>query len=280
VLCASSMLPWASLRALPASEYPSGLDHQLHQPQVFAACSADGMEGGCGGNGGSSALGAVGSASLLVVSETFGACDSSVSPSEETLTFVMDVGSAFPLLDLRLVRNLVGASSFGFFASSPGSSPVAPPLTPMLSLAVLTIAGALERQLPDPLSHLFFGVWVPVVVGVDAPSEAVVEVDEARELLDSALGGASPSLGTVDAVVLSAMPASGGGTSGPVPVPPAGAWGFGFDFLRGLIRARKERSGTGERASILCRSARSVCKIRSVPPGPSWTGWLLVGHQP
>jgi hypothetical protein len=190
-----------------------------------------------------------------VVSAALGACGSSVSPSEETLTFVIDVGSALPLLDLRVVRNLVGASSFGFFAFSPGSSPVDFLLTLMLSLAVLTMAGALERQLPDPLSHRFFGVWVPVVVGVDAPSDAVLVVDDARELFDSALGGASPSLGTVDAVVLSAMPASAGGTSGPVP--PAGAWEFGFDFLRGLIRAGRE-GGERTRGPLYCVAARAV----------------------
>jgi hypothetical protein len=253
------MLPCASLLALLASRYPSGLDHQLRQPHVFAACSADSVEGGCGGNGGSSTLGIGGSGSA------FGAGGSSVSPSEETFTFVIEVGSAFPLLDLRLVRNLVGASSLGFFASSPGSSPVAPPLTPMLSFAVFTMAGALDRQLPDPLSHLFFGVWVPVVVGVDAPSDAVV-VDDARELSESAFCGASASLGTVDAVVL----ASGCGTSA-VSAPAAGAWEFGFDFLRGLIRAggvkeRRRRNGLYASACALHVSFRARAGLAACWP--------------
>ena len=65
------------------------------------------------------------------------------------------------LLDLRLVRNFAGDWSFGFFSSWLGSSEAAPPLTltPMLWLAVLTVAEALDRQLP-PLNHLLLGLWL------------------------------------------------------------------------------------------------------------------------
>jgi hypothetical protein len=146
------------------------------------------------------------------------------------------------LLDLRLVRNLVGESSLGFFASSPGSSAVAPPLTPILSVAVFTIAGAFERQLPDPLSHFFpFGVWVPVVLGVDAPFEEADE-ESANDGFDGAFCRTSPLLGVWDVEVSAALLSDG--TAGPVPVllASAGAWAFGFGFLRGLIRAGSEKT--------------------------------------
>lgn len=84
-----------------------------------------------------------------------------------------------PLLDLRLVRNLVGPSAFAFFASSLGSSDVAPPATPILSFAVLTMAGAFERQLPVPPSHLrvafLFGGSSPGAAGVGGPLGARAE---------------------------------------------------------------------------------------------------------
>jgi hypothetical protein len=60
------------------------------------------------------------------------------------------------LLDLRLVKNFAGESSRAvLLASSAGRALVAPPLTltPMLSVAVRTTAGAFARQLPVPLSH-------------------------------------------------------------------------------------------------------------------------------
>lgn len=236
MLCASSMLPCASLLALPASEYPSGLDHQLRQPQVLAAWSLACIGGGCGGNGGSLILGMAVSSSSLAGVGSFG---SSVRPSEPTLTFVIEVGSALPLLDLRLVRNLVGESSLGFLASSPGSSLVAPPFTPMLSFAVLTTAGAFIRQLPDPPSHFFpRGVWLPVVVGVDAPSEVVV--DSARDLFDGAFCTSSPSPGVVEVFVL-VVPASGGSSRPVLLLLTTGASVFGFDFLRGFMRAGSEK---------------------------------------
>jgi hypothetical protein len=198
--------------------------------------------GGCGGNGGSLTLGVVDSGSSLALSGGLGGLVSSVRPSEETLTFVIEVGRASLLLDLRLVRNLVGESSFGFFTFAPGSSPVAPPLTPMLSVAVFTIAGALERQLPDPPSHFLpFGVCVPVVVGVEAPSDEDAAVDSASDVFEGAFCSTWLLLGVVEADgVVSAMLASGG-TSAPVLLlPPAGAWGFSFDFLRGFIWAGME----------------------------------------
>jgi hypothetical protein len=103
----------------------------------------------------------------------------------------------------------------------------------MLSVAVLTTAGAFERQLPEPLSHFFpFGVWVPEAVGVDALFELAVE--SAKDLLGALFGRRSLPLGVVEVVF--ALLASGG-TCAPVLSPSAGAWGFGLDFLRGFIRA-------------------------------------------
>jgi len=190
----------------------------VRQPHVFDGSVGE-IAAGVGGNGGSSTIG-VGAA---------GALASSVKPSDDTLILVMDVGSASPLLDLRLVRNLVGESSFGFFAS-PGSSAVAPPLTPMLSFAVSTSAGALDRQLPVPFSHFFpRGVCVPEVFSVVAP---FVDVDSAIELLEDASGSISLLLGVLGALLSC-------GASGPVPS--AGACEFGFDFLRGFIRAGRVR---------------------------------------
>jgi hypothetical protein len=234
------MLPWASLLALLASEYPSGLDHQLRHAQVFAAWSAGSFEVGCGGSGGSSSLGAVDSVPSLAVSVALAGSASSVRPSEETLTLVVEVGSALPLLDLRLVRNLVGESSLGFFASSPGTSPVAPPLTPITSVAVFTIAGAFDRQLPDPLSHFFpFGVWAPVLLGVDAPGEA--DVDAANDAFDGAFCSTPLSLGVWDVVVSAALFSDAAAEPVPVLLASAGACEFGFAFLRGLIRAGSEK---------------------------------------
>jgi len=163
---------------------------------------------------------------------------SSTDPSEDTVIFVVDVGSAKLLLDLRLVKNLAGESLLGFLAASCGSSDVAPPLTamPIVSWAVLTTAGALDRQLPVPPSHLrpLFGVCVPVVVGVDAPSDAAGEVDKAR-LVDVSCdvvlaSSAAVVVSGVVVVVVLVLPVVVGTSA---VLSPAGGWGFGLDFLRG-----------------------------------------------
>ena len=150
---------------------------------------------------------------------------------------MVDVGSAKLRLDLRLVRNLTGDSSLGFLGSSLGSSDVAPPLTlmPMVSCAVFTTAGALERQLPVPPSHFrpLFGVCVPVVVGVDVPSVAT-EASEPDWLIvvscDVVLASSAPAVGSAVllAVLLGLLVVD---TS--AMLSSAGAWGFGLDFLRG-----------------------------------------------
>jgi hypothetical protein len=259
VPCASLMLSCASLRALPASEYPSGRDHQLRKPQVFAAWFA-GIDGGCGGNGGSLISGVTISASSSTVSGGFFAFVSSVWPFEDTLTVVMEVGSALPLLDLRLVRNLVGESSLGFLASSPGSSPVAPPVTPMLSVAVLVEGGAFERQLPDPPSHFLpFGVWLPVVVGVDAPSD--VAVDSAKDLFDGAFWVSLLSLGVVEVVVLAVL-ASGGTPASP-------------SCVGSFVREERRSSG-GETAAGY---TVSVCEHVKVRVYLQRLSRLIAGHE-
>jgi hypothetical protein len=103
----------------------------------------------------------------------------------------------------------------------------------MLSFAVWTRAGAFDRQLPVPFSHFLpRGVWVPEAVGVIAPSED--DVDPATELFEGVCSKTSLALGVVVAVV--GVLASAG-MSGPAQLPSAGAWGLGFDFLRGFIRA-------------------------------------------
>lgn len=136
---------------------------------------------------------------------------------------------ASPLLDFRLVRNFLGDSSLGFFASSSGSSPVAPPLTPMLSLAVLTIAGAFDRQLPVPESHLLpLGVCVPEAVGVMAPAD---DVEAVTDWSGGASGRMSLLLGVVSVVLASC------GTAGALVDASEGASVFGLDFLRGFIPA-------------------------------------------
>lgn len=201
---ATSTVAFASVVAFPASVYPSGRDHQLLHPHVLAAaavCDADGS----GGNGGSSTVvGVGGSSTLSGFGVGFGM--SSTRPSEETLTCVMAAGMTLLLLELRLVRNFLGDSSWGCFASSPGSSLVAPPLTPMLSFAVWTMAGALDRQLPDPDSHLLpRGVSEPVEVGVVVPTEDVESATCWSEVVS------------------------------------AGACVLGLDFLRGIMPAAREK---------------------------------------
>jgi hypothetical protein len=141
----------------------------------------------------------------------------------------MEAGMASPLLDFRLVRNFLGDSSLGFFASSSGSSPVAPPLTPMLSFAVLTMAGAFDRQLPEPESHLLpRGVCVPEAVGVVEPTEGI---ESAIDVPEGTPGKISLPLGVVPVVLAS------GGTSGPLSGASAVASVFGLDFLCGFIPA-------------------------------------------
>jgi hypothetical protein len=93
----------------------------------------------------------------------------------------------------------------------------------MLSLAVLTTAGAFDRQLPVALSHfLLFGVCVPAVEGVDAPFEEAV--DSASDLSDGVFCSISLLLGVVAVVVVGVSAAlASGGPSGPVLLPSAGA---------------------------------------------------------
>lgn len=106
----------------------------------------------------------------------------------------------------------------------------------MLSFAVLTIAGAFDRQLPVPDSHFLpFGVCVPEVEGRVLATEGVD--DSAIDVFEDAFCSIPLLLGVVEAV----FAASGsGGTSGPVlllrlVLLSAGAWGVGFVFLRGFI---------------------------------------------
>jgi len=83
-----------------------------------------------------------------------------------------------------------------------------------------------------------------VVVGVDAPSEVVV--DSARDLFDGAFCTLSPSP-VVEVFVLVVLVVlvilASGGSSGPVLLllPATGASVFGFDFLRGFMRAGSEK---------------------------------------
>ena len=239
VLWASSTL-CASLLALLTSEYPSGRDHQLRHAQVFAAASAFGF-GGSGGNGGSSMSGMEAWSALAGVSWGAAFGGSSTRPSEETLTCVIEAGIVLPLLDLRLVRNRLGESSCGFFASSPGSSPVAPALTPILSFAVLTMAGALDRQLPVPVSHFLpFGVCVPGVAG--GVSVLAVAVEAAIEVSEAPSCRTELALGVLERVFAAV---TSGGSSRPellLLVLSAGAWGAGVlgrDFLRGFMPTRR-----------------------------------------
>lgn len=157
VRCAVSTLSFASQSGLFESGWPSGRDHQLRQAHVDAAWAGCAVEGaGSGGSGGSS---------LLAVS---GLGVWSTMPPVDTLTWVSEAAMMLPLDDLRLVRKRFGESSPGVAACWSVSSPVAPPRTPMLSVAVATKAGALDRQLPVPDSHVFVlprDVWRPGVAG-------------------------------------------------------------------------------------------------------------------
>jgi len=153
----------------------------------------------------------------------------------------MAAGIALPLLDFRFVRNFLGDASCDFWASCPGSSDVAPPATPILSFAVLTIAGAFDRQLPPPPSHFrlafLFSVCVLEAAGVPlvAESGSTIDAFEATFLdvstLLAVLGGGFEGLASVEGTG-SVLPSS------------AGACGLGFVFLRGLIPTWKVRGSS------------------------------------
>lgn len=223
-----------------ASEYPSGRDHHDRQPQVPGCCSAGLILGGSGGNGGSSTLGG-----FWAGSTGFTSFCSLTEPSEETLNIVMEAGMLSALLDLRLVRNLAGDWSLDFCSSWVGISEAAPPLTltPMLWLAVLTVAEALDLQLP-PLNHLWLGfvfsfcsVGIACVgpVGVSGVSGAFVVVSEepfCRTVLS--FGVATDGVGVVVACVLALLVSHG---ASDVVDRSRSAKGLGFDFLRGPIPA-------------------------------------------
>ena len=156
------------------------------------------------------------------------------------MILVVDAGSTKLLLDLRLVRKRAGeTSSLDLLASSLGSSEAAPPLTlmPMVSWAVFTTAGALDRQLPVPPSHLrpLFGVCVPVVVGVDAPSDAGGASEAAWLTVlscDVVLASSVLAFGPVDALTLVVLAGLAGASA---VLSFVGACVFGLTFLRGPI---------------------------------------------
>ena len=161
--------------AFEVSEYPSGRDHHERQPHVPACWSVTSILGGSGGKGGSSTLdgswgGSAGFASFC----------SLIEPSDETLNMVMEAGMVSALLDLRLVRNLAGDWSLEVSCSLSGSSEAAPPLTltPMLWLAVLTVAEALDLQLP-PLNHRWLGFLFSFWSGAVDLAEAASVSDDA-----------------------------------------------------------------------------------------------------
>lgn len=232
VLDASSTV---ALFAFTASVYPSGRDHQLVHPHAFATCSAF---AGSGGKGALSPVGAVSGAALVSSFFAVGTSTSSTEPSEETVILVVEVGSAKLLLDLRFVRKRAGDSLLGDLTSSLGSSEVAPPLTliPMVSCAVFTTAGALDRQLPVPPSHfrLLFGVCVPVVVGVVAPSVAI-EASESGLLatvsFDVVLAASASVVGSVVLLALLSV----GFVDALACLSSLGASELILTFLRGLI---------------------------------------------
>ena len=146
----------------------------------------------------------------------------------------IDAGIASPLLDLRLESSFLGDWSFAFLASPLASSEVAPPVTPMLSLAILATAGAFERQLPVPPNHFLLGFLFSVCWLDDCEDAVAFELasESARDSFVVLFRNISLPLGVFD-VVLTAL---GAGESSDVSVlPSAGALGFGFDFLRGLI---------------------------------------------
>ena len=97
------------------------------------------------------------------------------------------------------------------------------------------MAGAFDRQLPEPDSHFLpRGVCEPVVVGVVFPTEGV---DSLIDLSEGASCRTWLPLGVF--VVVLVVLASGGPA---VPVLGASAGGasvFGLDFLRGLIPTGK-----------------------------------------
>lgn len=94
----------------------------------------------------------------------------------------------------------------------------------------------MDRQLPVPPSHLrpLFGVCVPVVVGVDAPSDAEGASEAAWLTVlccDAVLASSVPALGSVDALVVLAGLAVGASAV----LSFVGACVFGLTFLRGPI---------------------------------------------
>jgi hypothetical protein len=239
VLCA-----WSEVAFAP-SAYPSGLDHQLCHAHVFEdSCGL----GGSGGNGGSLIVGTSGGA--FGVSFSFDSSTWSTDPSEETCSFVMDAGMALPLLDLRFDKNLVGDGLSAAFCSSLGSSIVAPPVTPTLSLASFATVGAFDLQLPVPPSHLRLGFLFRVGSGAVVGREV---------LLDVAIGGVESGVACVffkDAFSCGVLADEFGagsaedGSAGATVPSAAGAWGLGLDFLRGLMPGSMgRRSSIGRRDS-------------------------------
>ena len=96
----------------------------------------------------------------------------------------------------------------------------------------------MDRQLPVPPSHLrpLFGVCVPVVVGVDAPSDAGGASETAWHTVlscDVVLASSVPALGSVDALVVVVLGGLAVGASAVLSF--VGAWVFGLTFLRGPI---------------------------------------------
>jgi hypothetical protein len=233
VLDASSTVAFV---AFAVSAYPSGRDHQLVHPHAFATCSA---LAGSGGNGASSPLRAVSGAGLSFSFFAAGTSTSSTDPSEDTVILVVEVGRAKLLLDLRLVRKRAGDSLLGVLSSSFGSSEAAPPLTltPIVSCAVFTTAGALDRQLPVPPSHFrpLFGVCVPVVVGVAVPSDATEASDGVWLAAVSCDVVLAFNASVASSFVLLALLLSAAFVDASAGLWSLGASELGLTFLRGLM---------------------------------------------
>lgn len=106
----------------------------------------------------------------------------------------------------------------------------------MLSFAVLTMAGAFERQLPPPPSHFrlafLLSVWVPEAAGV--PVLLDTETGSATDVFEGAFWDSSPPFGVLSGRFKELALASVGGADSELPSS-AGAWWLGFAFLRGLI---------------------------------------------
>lgn len=166
---------------------------------------------------------------------------SSTKPSEETLTLVMEAGMASPLLDFRLVRNLVGESSLRrLMEDSLGRLRVDARLPAMLSAAVFTMAGALDRQLADPASHLL-------------PCEVVDAVDAATDFSERPSCSESLSLGGSGCA---SGPQAADGAWAPLSV--EGAGGMGFVLLRALIARHSVKVGRERQAGGPLRARQGV----------------------